>query len=172
MGEKIDKSDVYRKYIFDEMSRKINREEKDPKDKEQKLKELEHYVDSSLSDHKAKKLCCQLSHDRKNPVFHFISRGPDQWSIKNVKISAIYMIGINGKVNRYLRENGWSLKENSKDKHIRRHKEFNKTGDIYHRCLTLIAQNIGSERYKLIDGNHRAVRLCINGARKIKLIYY
>lgn len=171
MIKKINKSDVYRKYVFDEKSRKINRKEKDPRDREQKLKDLEQYVDS-LNDRKAKKLCCRLSHSRKNPVYSFITRGPDQFSIENVKISKIYMIGINGRVNQYLRENGWSLKENSKDKYIRKHKEFKKKGDIHPRCLTLIAHKMDGSRFKLIDGNHRAVKLASGGEKKLRLIYY
>lgn len=168
--QKISKSDVYRKYVFDEMSRKINRKEEDS-NREQKLKDLEQYVDS-LSNHKAEKLCCHLSHSRKNPVYGFVRRGPDHFLIKYIKISHIYMIGINGKVNRYLSANYWSLKESSKDKHIRKHKEFNKKGDIHPRSMTLIAHKIDQSRFKLIDGNHRAIKLACSGEMKIKLIYY
>jgi len=159
----ISKGDVYRKYIFDELSKKI----KDSK----KLEDLEHYVDS-LSDHKAKKLCCKLSHSRKNPVYSFISRGPDQWLIENVKVSKIYMIGINHRVNQYLRENGMSLRKNSKDERIRKNKEFKKKGDIHPRCMTLIGQKMDGYRYRLIDGNHRAIKLACSGEKKIKLICY
>lgn len=171
MDKKIHKSDVYRKYVFDEKSRKINRNEKDPKNREQKIKELEKYVDS-LRSHKAKELCCRLSHSRKNPVYSFINRGPDIWTIKDIKISKIYMIGINGKVNELLSEHSWSLKESSKDKHLRKHKEFNKKGDLHPRCTTLIAQKIDDSRYRIIDGNHRAMKLSIDGAKEIRLIYY
>ena len=171
INEKISKGDVYRKYVFDETSKDINRKEEDIKNREQKLKDLGQYADS-LNDHEAEKLCCDLSHSRRNPVYGFIRRGPDHFLVGDIKTSHIYMIGINGKVNQYLSANGWSLKECSKDKHIYKHKEFKKNGDIHPRSTTLIAQKIDQSRFRLVDGNHRGIKLCINGAIKIKLIYY
>jgi len=171
MSKKIVKGDVYRKYVFDELSRKINGKYEDPKDREQKFKELEHYVDS-LNDHKAKKLCCHLSHLRRNPVYSFVKRGPEKWLVEDVKISKIYMISINHKVNSYLRDNFFSLKESSKDKRVRKHKEFGKKGDIHPRCLTLLAHRVDGYRFKLIDGNHRAIKLARDGEKKLRLIYY
>ena len=169
--QKISKGDVYRKYTFDEMSKEINRKYEDPNDKEQKIKDLEQYVDS-LNDHKAEKLCCNLSHSRKNPVYGFIKRGPDHFLVGDIKISHIYMIGINGNVNHYLSNHCFSLKECSKDKHVIRHKEFKKKGDIHPRSMTLIAQMIDKNRFMLIDGNHRAIRLASNGEKRLRLIYY
>lgn len=171
MIKTVSKDEVYKKYVFDELSRKINRKEKDPNDREKKLKELEHYVDS-LSNHKAKKLCCHLSHSRRNPVYGFIKRGPDKWSIEDIKVSKIYMIGINRRVNPYLSNHCFSLKECSKDKRVRKHKEFEKKGDIHPRCMTLIAHRVDGYRYKIIDGNHRAIRLASNGDKRLRLIYY
>lgn len=169
--KKISRYDVYRKYCFDELSREINREDSHSDNKDHKFEELEKRVDS-LSDSEAKKLCKDLSHSRKNPVYAHITGGPRDWCIDSVKISMILMIGINRKVNRYLSEHYWSLRDISKDKRIIKHKEFRKKGDIHPKCMTLIAHKIDGHRFKLIDGNHRAVQLAINGEKEIKLIHY
>lgn len=160
MSREISKGDVYRKYIFDEMSRTTKLSTKD----------LENYVDS-LDDHKAKELCQKLSHSRKNGVFRFISNGPDRWIVKAVSISKIYMGGINKRVNQYFIRNAWLLKRIAKDKDIRKHREFKKWGDIHYRSMTLIADKTGSS-YKIIDGNHRIVKLACIGQKKFELIFY
>ena len=107
IDKKISKGDVYRKYVFDEMSKVTKRS----------IEDLEKYVDS-LDDHKAKKLCSRCSHSRKNVVFGYVSKGPDSWTMKTVNISHIFLGGINSKVNYYLSRNGWLLKNIAKDKGI------------------------------------------------------
>lgn len=159
MSKKISKSGVYRKYVFDEMARITKRS----------IENLEKYVDS-LDDHKAKHLCSRCSHSRKNGVYHFISRGPEHWTVKTVSISKIYLGGINARVNDYLSRNGWLLKNISKDKGIRKHREFKKWGNIHPRSLSLIAHKMGG-KYKIIDGNHRAIKLACDGIKEFKLIY-
>ena len=99
MGKKLDKNEVYRIYVFDEMAKKTKRS----------LEDLGNYVDS-LDDDKIKELCRHCSHYRKNGVYRFISRGPDRWTVKNVNISDIYVRRINSKVNGYLDRNGMLLK--------------------------------------------------------------
>ena len=160
MSHKIKKSDVYRKYIFDEMS----------KTTKHSLEDLEHYVDS-LDDHEAERLCDKCSHSRKNGVYSFISRGPDKWKVKTVKISKIYLRGINNSVNGYLSRNGWWLENIGKDKSIPKLKEFKKRGDIHPRSMSLIAQKVRG-KYGIIDGNYRAVKLACSKCKEFTLIFY
>lgn len=159
MSRKIKKSDVHRKYVFDEMSKTTGRS----------LEDLEHYVDS-LDDHKADQLCSKCSHSRKNGVYGFISRGPEKWTVKTVHISKIFVRGINDDVNHYLSRNGWWLENIGKDKSIPKLREFKKHGDIHHRSMSLIAQKVG-RKYRIIDGNHRAIKLACNGHKEFKLIF-
>jgi hypothetical protein len=160
MSHKIRKSDVYRKYVFDEMS----------KDKKRNLEDLERYVDS-LDDHDAEQLCSKCSHSRKNGVFSFISRGPEKWKVKIVDISKIYVRGINDSVNGYLKRNGWWLENIGNDKSIRKLDEFKKYGDIHHKSMSLIAHKVAG-KYGIIDGNHRAIKLGCSGHKDFELIFY
>lgn len=170
MNKKITKSDIYRKYIFDEKSKKINRKEKDSKNIKRKFKNLKRYVDS-LSDRKAKKLCCDLSWNAKDRGYGFVSRGPKHWIIENIDISKIFISPINNSIDPYLRRNDWSLERIAKDNDICSHKEFENVGHIHTRSLTLIAEKKGDEYY-IVDGNHRAIKLACNGKREFMLIFY
>lgn len=160
MSHTINKSDVYRKYIFDEML----------KTKKLGSEDLEHYVDS-LDDHNAEMICRKYSHYRKNNVFSFILRGPKEWKIRNVDISKIYVKGINDKVNHYLSRNGWWLENICKDKSIYKLREFNKDGDIHQRSISLLAHKV-RDKYGIVDGNHRAIKLACSGIKEFVLIYY
>lgn len=160
MSHKIKKSDVYRKYVFDEMLKATKRSPED----------LEHYVDS-LDDHKAEELCSKCSHSRKNGVYSFISRGPEKWIVKTVRISKIYVRGINSGVNGYLSRNGWWLENIANDKSIPKLKEFKRRGDIHPRSMSLIAHKVGG-KYGIIDGNHRSIKLACSGHKEFKLIFY
>lgn len=162
MNRKIKKSDVFKKYLFDEMSKKSKSRHKDI--------DLKHYVDS-LDDNKAEKLCRKYSHYRKNGVYSYILTGPKEWKVKFIDISKIYVRGINSKVNHYLRRNSWQLENICDDKSIRKHKEFKMYGDIHRRSKSVIASKVG-RNYYLIDGNHRAIKLACNGCKKFELIYY
>jgi hypothetical protein len=134
------------------------------------LEDLEYYIDS-LDDHEAEKLCSKCSHSRRNGVYGFISRGPDKWKVKTVKISKIYVRGINNSVNGYLSRNGWWLENICKDKSIPKLKEFKKRGDIHPRSMSLIAHKV-REKYGIIDGNHRSVKLVCSGCKELTLIFY
>lgn len=160
MTSKMSKEDVYRKYIFDEMARTTKLS----------MEDLEKYVDS-LDNRKAKELCKKCSHKRKNCVYRFISEGPDHWIVKTVSISKIYMGGINRRVNECFIRNAWLLKNIAKDKSACKHREFRKSGNIYDRSLSLIADKTGS-KYKIIDGNHRAVKMACEGKKEFELIFY
>ena len=160
MSREIRRSDVYRKYVFDEMAKLGKRSTED----------LERYVDS-LDDQKAEQLCSKCSHHRKNGVYSFISRGPKRWTVKTIHISQIYVRGINDSVNHYLSRNGWWLENIGKDKHIPKLREFKKHGDIHHRSMSLIAHKVGG-KYRVIDGNHRAVKIACSGQKEFKIIFY
>lgn len=163
MNREIKKCDVYRKYLFDEMSKKRKSHSKE-------IESLKHYVDS-LNDSDAEKLCRKYSHYRKNGVYSYILRGPEKWKVKLVDISNIYVRGINSSVNHYLRRNGWQLENICNDKSIRKIRELKLYGDIHHRSRSIIASRVGKS-YHLIDGNHRAIKLGCNGYKKFELIYY
>lgn len=158
MSKELSRGDVYRIYVYDELAKR----------EKHSLKDLADYVDS-LSDHEAKKLCRHLSHSRKNGVFHFISQGPEHWIVKTVDISHIRVRGINSKVNDHLSRNKWSLKKISKDKKISKLKEFKKKGKIHKRSQYLLAHKRGC-KFKLVDGNHRAIKLSCDGKKEFKLV--
>lgn len=154
------KSDVYRKYIFDEMS----------KNKEYGVTDLIRLVDS-LDNYQAKELCKYYSYYRRNRVYDFISKGPDNWQINDIDISNIYVEKINPTINHYLEKNNWSLKKISEDVNINQHDEFKSQGRINSKISSFIARRIGHE-YRIVDGMHRSIRLASDGKRKFKLIYY
>lgn len=167
----ISKGDVFRKYCFDEMGRKWDKSNSG-------IKKLEKYVDC-LGDNEAEKLCRRLSHSRHNRVFRFISEGPDKWMVKKVKIDKIYMGGINSKINEYFRRNHWLLEEIVKDRNIRKIKELKlksrddgRDDSICDRSRSLLARKHGGY-YKIIDGNHRIVKLAVwNKKKEFELVFY
>lgn len=93
------KIDVYRKYVFDEMS----------KNKDYSINDLESLV-YSLNCEQVKQFCRYYSCYRKNSVYDFILKGPDNWKEDVVNISSIDVGKVNVGVNHFLEENGWSLK--------------------------------------------------------------
>ena len=154
------KGNIYRKYIFDEMS----------KNKEYDIIDLEHFI-NSLNDKQVKQLCKYLSSYRRNRTYEFISKGPDVWKVNHIDISDIYVREVNREVNSYLEKNDWSLKKIAKDVNIHRLDEFKSQGPINTKILSLIARKVGHE-YKIVDGIHRSIRLACDGKNKFKLIYY
>lgn len=154
------KSDIYRKYIFDEMT----------KNKEYSVTDLEYFV-NSLNDKQVKQLCKYLSSYRRNHTYEFISKGPDNWKVNYIDISNIYVEKVNDAVNRHLEKNDWSLKKIAEDVDILRLDEFKSQGPINAKILSFIAKKVGCE-YKIVDGIHRIIRLGCDGKRKFKLIYY
>jgi hypothetical protein len=145
------KDDVFRKYVFDEMS----------KNKEYSIIDLEHFV-TSLSYGQAKQLCKYFSSYRRNCVYNFISRGPNNWRISNISIYYIYV----GEV-----KNGWSLKKIAEDETINQMDEFKSQGSIDIKILNFIARKDDYE-YTIIDGMHRIIRLSCDGKKRFQLIYY
>lgn len=154
------RSDVYRKYIFDEMS----------KNKEYNISDLGDFI-RSLGDYQAKQLCRYFSSYRRNRTYDFISKGPDNWRVDYIDISNIYVEKINPAVNHYLKKNDWSLKKISKDSDIARHDEFQPQGHINSKMSIFIAKKIDHE-YRIVDGMHRIIRLACDGKKQFKLIYY
>ncbi len=156
----IHKIDVYKKYIFDEMS----------KNKDYDIKDLEHFV-NFLSGEQTRQLCKYLSYYRKNNVYDFISKGPEDWQKNIVSISNIDVGMIHVEVNHYLEQNNWSLKHIAKDKVICQLEEFKDQGGIHPKSLSFIAKKEG-HRYRIIDGMHRIIMLACDSKDRFKLIYY
>jgi hypothetical protein len=156
----VHKSMVFRKYIFDEMS----------KNKEYSIVDIEHFV-TSLDYEQAKQLCKYFSSYRKNCVYDFISKGPTNWKTSNVSISDIYVGEVNREVNFCLEKNNWSLKNIAEDVDIHQLNEFKSRGAIDIKILSFIAKKDDYE-YTIIDGMHRIIRSACDGRKRFKLIYY
>lgn len=154
------KSDVYRKYIFDEMSR----------NKDCSILEIEHFV-TSLNYDQAIQLCKYFSSSRRNCVYNFISKGPDNWKTSNVDISNIYVGNINNKVNCYLERNNWLLGNIIEDNEMWQIDEFKSKGPIDMKILNFIAKKNDYD-YTIVDGMHRIIRSSLDGKRQFKLTYY
>lgn len=159
-SNKMYKDKVYRKYIFDEMS----------KNKEYDITDLEYLV-KSLNNNQAKELCRYFSYYRRNCAYDFISKGPDNWQTGHIDISDIRIEKINPRINHYLEKNDWSLKKISNDKDIAKHDEFKSHGTIDPKISNFIAKKTG-HKYIIVDGMHRIIRLACDGKKKFKLIYY
>jgi hypothetical protein len=160
MVRQMHKDDIYRKYVLDEMSR----------NKEYSLVDIEHFV-ASLGYDQAKQLCKYFSSLRRNCVYEFISKGPNNWQTSNVNISNIYVGDINRQVNYYLERNNWLLKNIVEDNDIYHVDEFKSQGPIDIKILSFIAKKNDYE-YTIIDGMHRAIRSACDGKTRFKLIYY
>jgi len=156
----VHKDDVYRKYIFDEMSR----------NKEYSIIDLEHFV-TSLDYDQAKQLCRYFSSYRRNCVYDFISKGPNNWRMNNISISDIYVGEVNREVNCYLEKNDWSLKKIAEDNDICHMNEFKSQGYMDIKILSFIAKKDDYE-YTIIDGMHRIIRSSCDGRKRFALIYY
>lgn len=154
------KDNVYRKYVLDEMSR----------NKEYSIVDIERFVES-LDYDQAKQLCRYFSSLRKNCVYDFISKGPNNWQTGNVDTSVIYVGDINRQVNCYLERNNWLLKNIVEDTDIHYIDEFRSQGPIDTKILSFIAKKNDYE-YTIIDGMHRIIRSSCDGKKRFKLIYY
>ena len=154
------KDDVYRKYVFDEMS----------KNKEYSMMDIECLV-TSLNYDQAKQLCKYFSSLRRNCVYDFISKGPNSWQTTNVNISNIYVGDVNRQVNCYLERNSWLLGNIVEDKEICQIDEFKSKGPIDTKILNFIAKKNDYE-YTIVDGIHRIIRSSLDGKKRFKLIYY
>lgn len=154
------KDDVFRKYIFDEMS----------KNKEYSIMDIENFV-TSLEYAQAKSLCKYFSSLRRNCVHDFISKGPSSWQTENVSISNIYVGDVNRQVNCYLERNSWLLANIVEDEEIREVEEFKSKGPIDIKILNFIAKKNDCE-YTIVDGIHRIIRSAFDGKKRFKLIYY
>jgi hypothetical protein len=160
MNKTIEKVSVYKKYIFGEMS----------KNKKFGIEDLDHLV-GSLSTSQAKLLCKYLSGFRNNQVYNFVKEGPDNWKVLIVDINNIYVDKVNNGVNALLEKNEWCLDKICLDKDISSHEEFKSQGKIDNRLMSFISKKVGN-KYKIVDGIHRAIRLSCDGKKEFELIYY
>lgn len=154
------KTDVYKKYIFGEMS----------KNKKFSLEDLDHLV-GSLSTSQAKLLCKYWSGYRKNSVYDYIKMGPDSWNVVTVGVSNIYVEKVNESVNGILKNDEWLLEKIAEDVDVLSHEEFKKQGTIDNRLLGFIAKK-AEDKYRIVDGIHRVIRLACDGKKEFELVYY
>ncbi len=150
------KNEVRKKYVTDEMSKFKN------------LGDLKDFV-NTLEIEQMCQLCQWLSSWRKNNLCDFISKGPNNWSVKNVPISNIKVTRVNEEINPILEKHNYLLEKISQDKEICNHNEFKSQGNI--NSKSLIARKRG-DKFKVVDGIHRAIRLACDGTKELKLIYF
>ena len=160
MNKILRKTEVYQRYIFGEMS----------KNKKYSLEDLKHFVDS-LSASQTKLLCKYLSVFRNNRVYDFIKSGPDNWKSLTVSINDIHVEKVNESVNALLEKNEWFLAKIVEDNEIGAHEEFKSQGEIDSRLAMFIAKKAG-DKYKIVDGTHRIIRMGLDGKKEFQLIYY
>ena len=160
MNKIIRKAEVYQRYIFGEMS----------KNKKYSLEDLKHFVDS-LSMSQSKLLCKFWSGYRKNSVYEFISKGPDNWKGLTVDINSIHIEKVNDSVNALLEKNEWSLAKIVEDSEIGVHEEFKSQEKIDLRLMIFIAKKT-EDKYRIVDGIHRIIRMGLDGKKEFELIYY
>ena len=121
----MEKEDVFKKYVIDEMSKFKFHEE------------IINFV-NTLNSSKVQLICKWLSNWRNNKNFDFISTGPTDWSINIIDISNIRVSEINKKINPLLEKNNFSLKSISQDRELCNHDEFKSQGDIEDKDLSPI----------------------------------
>lgn len=144
-----------KKYITDEMSKFKN------------FDDLEKFV-NTLKTEQIYQLGQWLSFWRKNSLHEFISGGPNEWEVDKVHISNIQITKINDRINPSLERHSYLLEKISRDKKICNHDEFRSHGEI--RSKSLIARKKG-DKFEVIDGIHRAVRLACDCTKEFELIY-
>jgi hypothetical protein len=149
------KNDLMKKYAIDEMSKFKN------------IGDLEQFV-NTLEAEQINRLCEWLSSWRKNSVFNDISAGPETWRTDKIHISNIKIKRVNEKVNPLLKRDDYMLEKISQDEEICNHDEFKSQGKINSKQFIAIKEG---DKFKLIDGIHRAVRLACDGTKEFELIY-
>jgi len=74
---------------------------------------------------------------------------------------------INDDVNPLLERNGFSLEKIILDKDIGMHREFESQGDI---SLRTLLGRMEAGKARIIDGNHRAIRMGLDGTKEFEII--
>jgi hypothetical protein len=154
--EELHKNEVMKKYVIDEMSKFKN------------LGDLEQFV-NTLKTEQIDQLCKWLSSWRKNSVFNNILSGPNSWQMDKVHISDIKIKRVNDRVNPLLEKHDYMLENISQDEEICNHDEFRSQGNIKSKRFIAIKEG---DKFKIIDGIHRAVRLGCDGTKEFELIYF
>ena len=150
------KNEVMKKYVIDEMSKFKN------------LGALEQFV-NILKTEQIDQLCEWLSSWRENSIFNNISSGPNSWPIDKVHISDIEIKRVNDRVDPLLKRHDCMLEKISQDDEICTHDEFRSQGNINSKQFIAIKEG---DKFKIIDGIHRAVRLACDGTKEFELIYF
>ncbi|MEX2524494.1 MAG: hypothetical protein WD750_06020 [Gammaproteobacteria bacterium] len=151
-----DKAAVFRKYVFDEMS------------KFRQPEHLRNFIES-LDDGQIETLCDWLSAWRNNEMHRFIGQSPREWKIADVPISKIKVGDVNEIVKPMLKRNRYRLDAIAADPEIGNHFEF--AWPHKYQPGELIAVKQGN-MYLLKDGIHRAIRAACDGTTEFRLMYY
>ena len=151
---KYNKTFVIKKYIRDEMSRFKN------------FDNLTSFVDS-LNLRESKMLLRLLSKWRKNPVYRQVT-SKDKWYLDWISIDKIKVNLINNDINPLLDKNEFLLSKIAKDKEICNHSEFRIQREIKNE--TILAFKV-ENYFRVIDGNHRIIRMACDGYISFSLLY-
>ena len=146
---------AFMQYVFAEMS------------KFQNTDDLDNFCARLLPEIEA--LCEKLSKSRKNCVYRFIKEAPGTWTEVSVPIEKIKVGKINSRVNPILERHGHHLARIVQDPEAIADDEFKSQGEIPPGLSTLIAKHEG-DHFRLVDGNHRAIRMGMNGVAKFTLL--
>ena len=150
----MNQQEVLKRYVSDEMSKFRN------------AGDLDAFVDSLTPD-QMRQQCALLTSWRKNCVYRFIASSTDSWTETSVSIQKIIVGQINPSVDPILRRHAYRLAGIVEDPEAKAHAEFRSQGDISSRRL--IAYRMG-EDFKLVDGNHRAIRMGVDGQLEFTLL--
>jgi hypothetical protein len=150
------KNEVLKRYVTDEMSKFKN------------LGDLKDFV-KTLETEQIYQLCQWLSSWRGNILYDFIPKGPNNWSVKNVHISNIEITSVKDEIDPLFEKHNCLLEKISQDKEIWNHNEFRSQGNINSKQFIAIKEG---DKFKVVDGIHRAIRLACDGTKEFKLIYF
>jgi hypothetical protein len=127
--------------------------------------DLEAFV-ASLRGNEPQVLCALLSKWRCNRMSQTITSAAE-WTEVTVGIDHIIVGHINDDVNPLLQQHGFRLSGIADDAKIREHPEFKDQGKVDFDQFIAVRQG---EEFRLRDGNHRAIRLALDGWKEFKLI--
>jgi hypothetical protein len=150
------KNDVMKKYVTDEMSKFKN------------FDDLEGVV-NSLTSEKIYEIGKWLSSWRRNTLYSDIFGSPTNWLASTIAISNVELTNVKSEIDSLFKRHNYSLEEISRDREICTHSEFRSQGEIKSKSLIAIKNG---DKFKVIDGIHRAVRLACDGTKEFELMYF
>jgi len=119
----------------------------------------------ALPEDKVRREVEQLSMERGNEIYRRLYKSPYSWAFEVLPASSLHLPQINEKVKPYLKKASWELaqfadlvKAYSSEAALA---EFRDDGRaVRHQNLLVLNEN---RMYRIIDGSHRAVTLCLRG---------